>query len=531
MRASPEVLQMANRVNLDAMIPREDFAIEENQNTTEDHITEFNITHLEPQSAILKLLRKPDFQRETNHWTPYQISSFIASFLDNEVIPSLIFWDSSSYIFVLDGGHRISALRAWMEDDYGDKALSAKFYEGQELSKEQKKMAAKTRALVEEKIGRYSELCKLVDSTTNDLASKRAKTLFKRKLLLQWVKGSPAVAESSFYKINSLGAPLDDTERMLIENRKKPIAIAARSILRGGSGHKYWSAFSQPTCKTQSVSIGKEIHDLMFEPESDDPLKTLDVPLGGPVSPLDALALLVEFLTLASNREDKPKGIAEYDDDPTGEVTVKVLQRSKDVIGRITGHSNGSLGLHTAIYFYTDKGKHNKQLFLGIVALIADKLRNNDSAFFKRFTKVRPAVEDFLIENKSLIGAVLQNLNKHQRVPKVKQMFDYLVDEAMADKQLTAEGVVKALGQTGRIVDVRNIQTSQNISDETKSAVMIRTAIATAPKCPICHARLEPNKSKSMEHVTDKKHNGTGDIDNIELAHVYCNNSKDSLLA
>jgi hypothetical protein len=152
------------------------------------------------------------------------------------VIPSLIFWDSSSYIFVLDGGHRLSALRAWIEDDYGDKALSAKFYEGQELSKEQKKMANRTRNLVEQKIGRYSELCKLVESTASDLASKRAKTLFKRKLLLQWVKGSPEVAESSFYKINSLGAPLDDTERMLIENRKKPIAIAARSILRGGLG-------------------------------------------------------------------------------------------------------------------------------------------------------------------------------------------------------------------------------------------------------------------------------------------------------
>lgn len=522
---------MPSRVNLDAMIPREDFAIEENPHTTEDHITEFNITHLAPDSAILKLLRKPDFQRETNHWTPHQIASFIASFLDNEVIPSLIFWDSSSYIFVLDGGHRLSALRAWIEDDYGDRALSAKFYEGQEISKEQKKMAKKTRNLVEEKVGRYSELCKLVDSTGSDLASKRAKTLFKRKLLLQWVKGSPEVAESSFYKINSLGAPLDDTERMLIENRRKPIAIAARSILRGGSGHKYWSSFSTPACKTQSVSLGREIHDLMFEPESDDPLKTLDVPVGGPVAPLDALALLVEFLALAANREENAKTISEYPDDLTGEQTVAVLQRSKEVVDRITGHSNGSLGLHTAIYFYTDKGKHNKQLFLGMVALIAEKLRNNDSGFFKKFTKVRPVIEDFLIENKSLIGAILQNLNKHQRVPKVKLMFDYLVDETTNGLPLTAENLIKALGQTGRIVDVRNVHTGSNVTDETKNAIMIRTAIATAPKCPICKGRLEPNKSKSLEHRVDKKHDGTGDIENIELAHVYCNNSKDSLLA
>jgi hypothetical protein len=28
------------------------------------------------------------------------------------------------YIFVIDGGHRLSALRAWMEDDYGDGTIS-----------------------------------------------------------------------------------------------------------------------------------------------------------------------------------------------------------------------------------------------------------------------------------------------------------------------------------------------------------------------------------------------------------------------
>lgn len=522
---------MASRVNLDAMIPREDFAIEDNQQTTEDHITEFNIIQLAPNSAILKLLRKPDFQRETNHWTPYQVASFIASFVDNEVIPSLIFWDSASYIFVLDGGHRLSALRSWIEDDYGDKSISQEFYEGQELSEDQKRMAKKTRKLVERTVGRYSDLCKLVESTGNDLASKRAKTLFKRKLLLQWVKGSPDVAESSFYKINSLGAPLDNTERMLIENRKKPIAIAARAILRGGTGHKYWSDFSMSTCKEQSVSLGKAVHDLMFEPESEDPLKTLDVPIGGPVSPLDALALLVDFLTLASNRSEAIKKIGEYEDDKTGEATVEVLRRALEVMQRITGNSNGSLGLHTAVYFYTDKGKHNKQLFLGIVHLIAEKLRNNDSNFFKKFTKVRPQIERFLIDNKSLIGAILQNLNKHQRVPKVKQMFDYLVDEATAGQTLDVEKVIAALGQTGRVVDVRNIQTSRYISDETKSAIMIRTAIATAPKCPICKGLLEPNKSKSHEHKIDVKLGGSGDMGNIELAHVYCNNSKDFLIS
>jgi hypothetical protein len=81
---------MARRVNLDAMIPREDFEVKEEE-TAIDLFKDFPITHLAPESPYLKLLRKPDFQRETNHWSSEQVATFIASFLDNEVIPSLIF--------------------------------------------------------------------------------------------------------------------------------------------------------------------------------------------------------------------------------------------------------------------------------------------------------------------------------------------------------------------------------------------------------------------------------------------------------
>jgi HNH endonuclease len=418
-----------------------------------------------------------------------------------------------------------------MEDDYGDKTISTDFYKGQEVSEDQKKMAARTRKVVEKEVGRYSDLRKLVESQESDLASNRAKTLFKRKLILQWVKGSPDVAESSFYKINSLGAPLDDTERMLIENRRKPIAIAARLTLRGGTGHKYWSAFTSKATIQKSVKLGKELHDLLFEPESDEPLKTMDVPLGGSVSPIDALALLVDLLTIAANREPLAKPIDKYDDDLPGDATAEVLYRSLDVVSRITGSSDGSLGLHTAVYFYNDKGKHSKFLFLGMVSLISDKLRNNDAHFFKKFTKVRPQIEDFLIENKSLIGISLQNLNNRSRIPRVREMFDFLVSEAITGAPLEVEKVIAKFGLTGRIVDVRAIQTSPAITDETKSTIIIKTAIASAPRCPLCKGRLEPNKSKSYDHVVDKKYQGSGDVDNIQLTHPYCNNSKDTLLS
>jgi hypothetical protein len=92
-----KVSTMARRVNLDAMIPRADFAIEEAEFVL-DLIRDFPISNLMAESPILKLLRKPDFQRETNHWSPDQMITFVASFLDNEVIPSLILWKSPTFI-------------------------------------------------------------------------------------------------------------------------------------------------------------------------------------------------------------------------------------------------------------------------------------------------------------------------------------------------------------------------------------------------------------------------------------------------
>ena len=79
----------------------------------------------------------------------------------------------------------------------------------------------------------------------------------------------------------------------------------------------------------------------------------------------------------------------------------------------MTGNGKGSLA-HPAVFFYNDKGKHSRFLFLGMVTVLAKRLSNNDSLFFKRFTKVRRKVEDFLITNKSLINLFLQNVNKHE---------------------------------------------------------------------------------------------------------------------
>lgn len=232
--------EMAQRVTLDAMIPRADFG-REGQELTHQLFRDFPIGNLDETSPVRLLLRKPDFQRETNHWSAEQIASFVASFLDNELIPAIILWKSSSFIFVIDGGHRLSALRSWMADDYGDGSISHQFYGG-EIPDEQRNIAKKARTLIENRVGRFATIKSMVGSTSaTPEQARRASNLVTRALDLQWVQGNADVAETSFFKINSQGTPLDKIEEMLLRNRKKAIPIASRSILRAGTGYKYWS--------------------------------------------------------------------------------------------------------------------------------------------------------------------------------------------------------------------------------------------------------------------------------------------------
>lgn len=515
---------MAKRVNLDAMIPRADLAVIGDDDLTQDLFQGFPISNLQKGSPIQTMLRKPDFQRETNHWTASQIATLIASFLDNELIPSLILWNSRTHIFVIDGGHRLSAIRAWIEDDYGDGAISLAFYKG-EIPEEQRRIAKRARAHVEKTVGRFSALQGIVDNNAagDEISTRRARNLFKRALSLQWVQGSAQVAESSFFKINNLGTPLDDTEEMLLRNRRKAISIGARAILRAGTGHKYWSSFSLEAQNKIEV-ISKNLFNFFFEPEVDHPIKTLDLPLGGSTSPVDALSLLIETL-IASDRNHESKNFASYPDDDDGSKTIALLESSMRVLKRITGNASGSLGLHPAVYFYNERGKHSRFLFLGTIQLFAERINNNDSNFFKKFTSGRQKIEKFLIEHKSTIGLLLQNMNRGVRVNKMRDLMSYLVGEFSAGREVPIEAAISFVGARGRILEITGAASGVAFSDDTKSAVFITQAIQKALECPICHGLLDPIKSVSYDHVHRVRDGGLGDKENAQLVHPYCNDA------
>src|SRR5690554_946612 len=105
----------SNLVNLDAMIKRADFGVEDDSESTSfESFNGISVRDFLSSGIVGPQLRKPDFQRETNHWDPLQIVSLLECFVNGDLIPSVILWKSPSHIFVIDGGHRLSVLKAWV---------------------------------------------------------------------------------------------------------------------------------------------------------------------------------------------------------------------------------------------------------------------------------------------------------------------------------------------------------------------------------------------------------------------------------
>jgi hypothetical protein len=99
----------------------------------------------------------------------------------------------------------------------------------------------------------------------------------------------------------------------------------------------------------------------------------------------------------------------------------------------------------------------------------------------------------------------------------------FIISEANAGNEVTAESAIAHLGLRGRIIDVVGIHGPSQFSEDTKSMIFIRKALEAALKCPICKGKLDPNKSVSYDHITPRRAGGLGGPENGDLVHPYCN--------
>ena len=508
----------SNLVNLDAMILREDFATEAEEAFSSDSFRSFSVKDFDIYSHVIK---KPDFQRETNQWSPQQVASLISSYVSGDLIPSVILW-KGSYIFVIDGGHRLSALRAWVLDDYGDGEISKKFFNYQ-IPKEQLESARKARELIDKKVGSWQDLIQKNSNPDTPLAEKKKiSKILMQALTIQWVSGDEDKAEISFFNINMKGTPLDEVEEFLLKNRKKPTAIAARAVIRAGFGHKYWSRFN-PSTASDIEKLAKKLHSIAFDPDIQSPVKTLELPLGGSRGVRLAIQLLIDFIGAAAygvgNKVNEK-------DDTDGLNTINCLKQSIKLFNRITGNDKGSLGLHPAVYFYGPSGRHSSPMFLGTSFLIAKNIRDNNKKFFSDFISVRHKLEEILILKKDLIALIIQKVNSKKRSISYMLILEKIIENLLSKKsKIKDEDIIEYGGFTGKILDgTKNIQ-SISFSDDVKSEVFIKTALKGCIKCDICNGYIDASKSISYDHDKRARSGGKGSLDNCRLTHPYCNQS------
>lgn len=507
-------------VDLDALVPREDFEVSDIDRDSGDRIQTIQIRDLEKNTFFYQDMRKPDFQRETNEWDPNRVCALIESFVQGDLIPAIILWkNKGSFTFVLDGSHRLSALISWVNDDYGDGEISKKFYD-RSIPEDQIKLAQKTREKVRKEIGSYKDHIMALEypEKTSDVIKRNSKIIATRGLQLQWVNGDADKAEASFFKINQSAATINDTEIYLLKKRKKANGVAARAIIRSGTGHKYWSRFPEEE-KNEIENLAKEINEILFIPPLKNPIKTLDLPIGGKVFSTSTLTLILNFVNI-SNAIEKD---GDLEDDITGKDTIEFLKKCQDSIRRINSGHPGSLGLHPAVYFYSRDGRYKIASFYGILTFVMGLEINKK---FKEFITIREGFEEFILDYDFFI----QQIGRRYRSAfgsyrYIKEFYDTVMNKLLEKK--SSDEIVKEITNDKKFNYLttqheKRETVSKDFTREVKSEAFMVRALKAALKCEICKGYIHQN-SIQFDHAQRKSEGGGGGVENVQLSHPYCN--------
>ncbi len=504
----------------------------------------------ERDSTTFHILRKPDFQRETANWSPEKVAEMVFSFVEGDLIPSIIVWRSptSGKVFVIDGAHRLSALIAWINDDYGDETLSRELFGDLVNDTQQKKIAKKTRDLVLSKVGgTYGRLKEYVISPQGAPTEEvlvRARNAASLSFTLQDVHGDVAKAERSFLRINQSATPIDPTEFMLIQSRRKSNAIAARALMHAGEGHAYWGAFEEAAQK-RVKAVAAEAYEDLFKPILEYPIRTVQLPAGGLALTSDSLDLVFNLINHLNAVVDastkKTPGVWRYPggpnktqidlpDETDGTLTIRFLQAVKQATKAVFGPGAGSLAMHPGVYCYGATGRFLPTAFFAAIGFVQWLELHRK---FDQFTSVRKQFEDFLVSYRYFINQIAGVLGSQLKgLPATVKMYRIIFEHVGNDAE---QKIIDAIIADPELSFIRT-QTAddqrygRNFSRETSSAIYLREALAKELTCGICGARIRA-KTITLDHVDRKQDGGTGAPENGQLAHPYCNDGYKEKLA
>jgi hypothetical protein len=506
---------------------------------------------------------KPDFQRATCAWTPEACVKFLNSILRRRIIPSIILWRSSEtgFVYVLDGAHRLSVLRAWMADDWGDRA--GDFYSKSENHREIIAAATAARAAVNENVGPFSEyieshaeweqIALAGGAPLQSMASNRAEKVrfyldafnSNRTLHAQWEDGDYAAAEESFLAINRQGEPLDDIESLLIEYRNSSLARVIMAIASAGATGHYWpephptEPIAEPLREKLSQFTGRcaALHRELFVPPFDSSVRDINVPFIFAPGHFRLQQHLIELLPLlleeaAIGREKLPEVLSK---DHTGTVQDVILNADKLIgiierkLKHIGGQGNGSLSLAMVplIYWYNRKASFVRALMYAWMhwLLVGDENEVQQRKIV--FSSVRGELEEALIRYKDEFaeiqhkaGAGLKSLAKLTTF--IQELIQVLIESRAVndeerEKRLT---ILFGVKQTAKL---EKHGKSRSFTRTSRAEINVRTLLGSPARCEICGGVVDLKQGVQYDHKDEFSTGGLSIPENGRATHPFCN--------
>lgn len=514
-------------------------------------------------------LVKPDFQRATCAWTPDSCAKFLNSVIRRRIIPSIILWrsDETGLVYVLDGAHRLSVLRAWMLDDWGDKA--GDFYKDSPDYARVKEGADAARQEIAKQIGSFSDFYDAYREW-NDIAKKGGAPLqlmsreradmavfysdiamASRTLSAQWETGDYDTAEESFLAINRQGAPLDDLESRLIEFRNGCMSRIIMSVANAGSHGHYWPTPNSILNLTGDGASKLEkfngrcsdIYKQLFVPPFDAKIIDINVPFIIAPGHFRLHQHLIELLPLLSEGQpiglDKIDGVLGRDVDAGIEQLINnadsILNCIETKLGHLGGRSNNSLALSLTplVYWYNGKGGFVRALFYAWCSWL---LAGSDDDIKQRkiaFSAVRGDLEDALISHKEQFaeiqhrgGAGFKSLGPVTSF--IQELISLLLDMIGKDEGVRVGEIDKLFGSSRGGAKKGS---SRSFSKGDRAAINIKLLSESSIKCEICDGIVDLKQGVQYDHVEKYADGGRTIPSNGRPTHPFCNLFRDQIVS
>lgn len=511
--------------------------------------------------TIWDRLRKPEFQRATNGWSDEKILSLLSTLRENQVIPGVILWlnTQTSHIFVLDGAHRLSVIRAWITDDWGDSEQAKEYAYIEEGEIE---AAKRIRAKVLKKIGSFEasqsaakQFKMVVDENKppSELLPSDVESLGRfmynlntaLRIPIQWVIGDYETAEKSFVNINTGGTPLSNQEVLYLHNRRSPAARAITGIVTNATRPGVFIKF-QDECE----AIAKELYATLLAPsDARFPERVADYPLCliTRQKNFDRYLFLQNILAISKHGEtgeDKLSSLLEADanqqnEEVVAEKTRDLLKSIRQTILHIHGNSSQSIGLHPAFYFYNNKGQFKDFLLMLFLAWASRGGPKEIIDRKVRFTLARDLFEEVWMEGKEWIFKVYgrSGAGPSRLTAKFVETLDSLISAVLTAKKEGRSAIdildkflieldPKIHADFRKQYEKETGRPAGRFSGATKlQAEFFFVFRNGTPRCSLCGGRLHMG-SHQLDHIEPRRTGGKASVSNAEPKHPFCNNHR-----